>query len=138
MLKVEEAVAVAMTHRGCRGVSTPSRAVLSAYCLARPTMPPVLNHPAMASIITVTSSPDSAQLQSLGVTSWPTWGCGVSTFPWTYDEQETCLLLEGDVTVTPDGGEPVRFGPGDLAVFDAGLSCTWEVQTPVRKHYRFG
>jgi hypothetical protein len=46
------------------------------------------------------------------VTSWPTWGCGVSTFPWTYDEQETCLLLEGDVTVTPDGGEPVRFGAG--------------------------
>ena len=28
-------VAVAMTHRGCRGVSTPSRAVLSAYCLIR-------------------------------------------------------------------------------------------------------
>ena len=49
----------------------------------------------MASAITVTSNPDPAQLQSLGVTSWPTWGCGVSTFPWTYDEQETCLLLEG-------------------------------------------
>jgi uncharacterized cupin superfamily protein len=23
-------------------------------------------------------------------------------------------------------------------VFDAGLSCTWEVHAPVRKHYRFG
>ena len=23
------------------------------------------------------------------------------------DEQETCLLQKGDVTVTPDGGEPV-------------------------------
>jgi uncharacterized cupin superfamily protein len=43
----------------------------------------------MANGITVTSNPDPAQLQSLGVTSWPTWGCGVSTFPWTYDEQET-------------------------------------------------
>jgi uncharacterized cupin superfamily protein len=43
----------------------------------------------MATDITVTSNPDPAQL-------------------------ETCLLLEGDVTVTPDGGEPVR------------------------KHYRFG
>ena len=57
---------------------------------------------------------------------------------WTYDEQETCLLLEGDVIVTPDGGEPVRFGVDDLVVFDAGLSCTWEVHAPVRKHYRFG
>jgi len=55
----------------------------------------------MASGITVTSNPDPAQLESLGVRSWPTWGCGVSTFPWTYNEQETCLLLEGDVTVNP-------------------------------------
>ena len=93
---------------------------------------------AMVKGITVTSNPDLAQLQSLGVTTWPTWGCGVSSFPWTYDEQETCLLLEGDVTVTPDGGEPVRFGTGDLVVFDAGLSCTWNVHAPVRKHYRFG
>ena len=43
----------------------------------------------MASGITVTSNPDPAQLQSLGVTSWPIWVCGVSTFPWTYEEQET-------------------------------------------------
>ena len=92
----------------------------------------------MASGITVTSNPDPAQLESLGVMSWPTWGCEVSTFPWTYDESETCLLLEGDVTVTPDGGEPVRFGAGDLVVFDAGLRCTWDVHAPVRKHYHFG
>jgi uncharacterized cupin superfamily protein len=92
----------------------------------------------MASRIKVTSNPDPAHLQSLGVMGWPIWGCEVSTFPWTYDEQETCLLLEGDVTVTPDGGEPVRFGVGDLVVFDAGLSCTWEVHAPVSKHYRFG
>ena len=30
------------------------------------------------------------------------WGCEISSFPWTYDEQETCLLLEGDVSVTPN------------------------------------
>jgi hypothetical protein len=65
----------------------------------------------MASGITVTSNPDPAQLVILGVTRWPTWGCEVSTFPWTYGEQETCLLLEGDVTVTPDGGEPVQTPP---------------------------
>ena len=103
-----------------------------------PTMPPTLRQPIMASGITVTSNPDPAQLEQLGVHSWPTWGCEVSRFPWTYDERETCLLLEGDVSVTPDGGEPVRFGAGDLVVFEAGLSCTWEVHAPVRKHYRFG
>ena len=57
-------------------------------------MAPVLSHSAMASGITVTSNPDPAQLQSLGVLRWPTWGCEVSAFSWTYDEQETCLLLE--------------------------------------------
>lgn len=41
--------------------------------------------------------------QELGVFSWPTWGCGVSKFPWSYAENETCYVLEGRVTVTPDG-----------------------------------
>ena len=92
----------------------------------------------MSSPISVVHNPSAEQLQQLGVADWPIWSRGVSTFPWTYDEQETCLLLEGDVTVTPDGGEPVRFGAGDLVTFAAGLSCSWDVHAAVRKHYRFG
>ena len=92
----------------------------------------------MSSPISVVHKPLADQLQQLGVADWPIWSCGVSTFPWTYDEPETCLLLEGDVTVTPDGGEPVRFGAGDLVTFAAGLSCSWDVHAAVRKHYRFG
>ena len=92
----------------------------------------------MSSPISVVHNPSADQLRQLGVADWPIWSCGVSTFPWTYDEQETCLLLEGDVTVTPDGGEPVRFGAGDLVTFAAGLSCSWDVHAAVRKHYRFG
>jgi uncharacterized cupin superfamily protein len=92
----------------------------------------------MTSTITVTPNPSAELRGQLGVADWPIWTCGVSCFPWSYDEQETCLLLEGDVTVTPEGGEPVRFGAGDLVVFAAGLSCTWDVHAPVRKHYRFG
>ncbi|MFN9934499.1 MAG: cupin domain-containing protein, partial [Cyanobacteriota bacterium] len=65
-------------------------------------------------------------------------GCEVSIFPLTHDEQEPCLLLEGDVAGTPDGGEPVRFGAGDLVVFQQGLNGTWEVHAPVRKRFRFG
>ena len=92
----------------------------------------------MATPINVVHGPEPAQLEQLGVAQWPIWSCEISSFPWTYDEQETCLLLEGDVTVTPDGGEPVRFGAGDLVTFAAGLSCHWDVHQPVRKHYRFG
>ena len=40
----------------------------------------------------------------------PTWGCEVSSFPWSYDASETCLLLEGQVLVTPDGEAPPPAG----------------------------
>lgn len=88
--------------------------------------------------IHVQSNPDQNILDDLGVGRWPVWQKEISRFPWTYDEQETCYILEGQVLVTPDGGVPVRVGAGDLVTFPAGLSCTWEVLSPVRKHYRFG
>lgn len=59
-------------------------------------------------------------------------------YRWTYDESETCYFLEGDVVVTPETGEPVEVGKGDLVTFPPGMSCTWEVRNAVRKHYRFG
>ncbi len=88
--------------------------------------------------ITVESNPSAERLEELGVPSWPIWTCEASSFPWTYDSSETCLILEGDVIVTPDVGDSVRLGKGDLVVFPAGMSCTWEVRTAVKKHYRFG
>jgi uncharacterized cupin superfamily protein len=88
--------------------------------------------------IVVINNPDADRLEQLGVTSWPIWTCEESTFPWTYDAEETCYLLEGKVTVTPEGGESVLFGKGDLVTFPAGLSCTWNVQAAVKKHYKFG
>jgi uncharacterized cupin superfamily protein len=88
--------------------------------------------------ITIDAQPTEERLEELGVRGWPTWGAEVSTFPWTYDEPETCYFLEGDVVVTPDSGDPVRVGKGQLVTFPAGMSCTWEVRAPVEKHYRFG
>lgn len=69
--------------------------------------------------------------------NWPTWKCEPSTFDWAYTEKETCLVLEGKVTVT-DGNNSVSFGPGDLVVFPEDLECTWDVHEPVTKHYNFG
>lgn len=88
--------------------------------------------------IIVEHNPDQARLDALGVSDWPTWSKEVSVFPWTYGEQEVAYVLEGEVTVTPKGGEPVSFGKGDLVTFPAGMACTWEVRKPLRKHYRFG
>ena len=67
----------------------------------------------------------------------PVWEKEPSTFPWHYDEQETCLILEGEVEVRA-GEETVRIGPGDYVVFPQGLDCTWTVKQAVRKHYKFG
>ncbi len=88
--------------------------------------------------IQIIRNPEASELESLGVEDWPVWSCEVSRFPWTYEERETCYILEGRVTVTPEGGDPVTIGAGDLVTFPAGLSCTWDVHEPIRKHYCFG
>lgn len=90
------------------------------------------------STIKVVKNPDQAQLSTLGVEGWPIWTKEVSEFPWSYDVEETCYFVEGDVVVTPDAGEPVEMGQGDLVTFPTGMSCTWNIRKPVRKHYRMG
>ena len=84
------------------------------------------------------SKPNSEKINEMGISKWPIWEKEVSTFPWHYDDKETCLILEGKVKVTPENGEPVNIEPGDLVVFPAGMNCTWEITSPVKKHYKFG
>lgn len=88
--------------------------------------------------IIVEHNPEASRLNELGVNSWPTWYKEVSKFPWTYGEREIAYVLESEVVVTPNGGEPVSFGKGDLVTFPSGMSCTWEVKKALRKHYQFG
>jgi len=88
--------------------------------------------------IKVDRNPDEGKLKEMGVFDWPIWTKELSEFPWHYDEQETCYFLEGDVVVTPEGGEPVEVGKGDLVIFPKGMSCTWKIKKDVRKHYRLG
>jgi len=87
--------------------------------------------------IQVEHNPGEERLVALDVKSWPIWSCEVSEFPWTYDSRETCYLLEGEIMVPPEGGEPVTIKANDLVVFPAGMSCRWQVLQAVRKHYHF-
>ncbi|KPV39421.1 cupin [Thiohalorhabdus denitrificans] len=82
--------------------------------------------------------PSEEELRDLGVFDWPIWEKGESRFPWTYDEQEVCYLLQGRVTVEPEEGEPVTFAAGDLVTFPQGMNCTWDIHEAVRKHYQLG
>jgi uncharacterized cupin superfamily protein len=88
--------------------------------------------------IKVERNPSEDRLTDLGVKSWPIWEKEASEFPWHYADRETCYVLAGEVTVIPDGGEPVQIQEGDLVTFPQGMSCTWSVTRDIRKHYRFG
>jgi len=81
--------------------------------------------------------PTAQKLESLKVKTWPVWTKEASSFDWHYDEEETCYLLEGDVTVETAEGA-VSFGKGDLVIFPKGLSCQWHIKRDVKKHYKFG
>jgi uncharacterized cupin superfamily protein len=90
----------------------------------------------MPTVQDVTVNKPSSE-QEAACKSWPIWRSEPSTFEWTYTDKETCLLLEGKVTVS-DGKDSVNFSAGDLVVFPKGLTCTWNVQEAVVKHYNFG
>ena len=88
--------------------------------------------------ITIEHNPSEARLKELGVASWSIWEKEISKFPIDFGEKETAYVLEGEILVTPKGGEAVRIVPGDLVVFHQGLDSDWEVVKPLRKHYKHG
>ena len=87
--------------------------------------------------IEITYHPTPKQLKQLDVYSWPIWEKETSSFPWTYDMEEVCYILEGRVTVTPQNGEPVTIEAGQLVTFPKGMQCDWTISETVRKHYQF-
>ncbi|AEJ61804.1 protein of unknown function DUF861 cupin_3 [Spirochaeta thermophila DSM 6578] len=78
------------------------------------------------------------EIERRGIRSWPVWSCGVERFPWIYDEDEECLILEGRVIVETPDGKKVEIKAGDFVRFPKGLSCIWDVKEPIRKHYLLG
>jgi uncharacterized cupin superfamily protein len=48
---------------------------------------------------------------------------------------ETITLIEGDVTITPEGGEPVNVRAGEIAYIPEGTRAKWEVRETVRKGF---
>ena len=77
------------------------------------------------------------EINDMGILNWPIWTCEISEFPWKYDVEESCLILNGEVSVTA-GLDTVQIKKGDFIIFPKGLSCVWNVTKPIRKHYQFG
>ena len=83
--------------------------------------------------------PTDNELKDLDVESWGIWEKEKSVFDWSYDDTETCYVLEGEVEVTDSStGEKLEFKKGDLVQFPKGLKCVWNVKKPIRKYYKFG
>jgi len=82
------------------------------------------------------SKPTKEIIESMHIHQWPIWEKEESAFPWTYDAEETCYILEGHIFVETQW-ETVEIQAGDLVVFPAGLSCKWDIKKAVRKHFSF-
>ena len=79
--------------------------------------------------------------KQFGVSSWPTWGCGVSKFDWEYSGTETAYILVGEVTVTPTGDwadvDEAKIEAGDLVTFPNGMTCIWDVKKTHQQALQF-
>lgn len=61
------------------------------------------------------------------------WECSAGLFSWHYKKDESLIVISGEAFVTAENGQQLRLGPGDVAFFPAGTTCTWRVPGPLRK-----
>lgn len=61
------------------------------------------------------------------------WDCTPGSFNWHYRMDETIIIISGEAFMINDKGEECRVGPGDMAFFPAGSSCSWRVTQHLRK-----
>jgi uncharacterized cupin superfamily protein len=62
------------------------------------------------------------------------WECTPGVFTLTHPGETICCV-EGRATITPEDGEPVTIGPGDVAFIPEGTVAHWEVHETVRKAF---
>ena len=63
------------------------------------------------------------------------WSCSAGKFKWEFGWDEFVHVLEGEVTITEEGGETYTLRPGDSAHFPIGLKTEWHVPVAVRKFF---
>ena len=64
-----------------------------------------------------------------------TWEATPGSYHATYKAYEFVHLIEGAITITPDGGAPVSVKPGDAFAVEPGFKGVWKIEKPVRKHF---
>lgn len=62
------------------------------------------------------------------------WYCTPGVFMLTHPGETICVV-EGRATITPEGGEPLQVGPGDVAFIPEGTVARWEVHETIKKAF---
>ncbi|MDE3028270.1 MAG: cupin domain-containing protein [Paracoccaceae bacterium] len=65
------------------------------------------------------------------------WECTPGSYHATYTAYEYVVLIEGRITITPDGGTPVTVRAGDAFVVEKDFKGIWKIEEKVRKHFDF-
>jgi len=67
-------------------------------------------------------------------TSWiVVWECTAGRFNWHFSDDETAVVISGEVFVTTENGKERRLGQGDVGFFPAGSSCICRIEDRVKK-----
>ncbi len=88
--------------------------------------------------ITIEHNVTPIKLDVLFVDDWPVWSRDNGEFDWTYEQKETCYIIEGKAIVTPENADPITIETGDMVFFPQGLKCHWQILESIEKNYRLG
>lgn len=87
----------------------------------------VAGEPTMKTWIEYTSEDESM------ICGW--WEATPGTYRAKYEAWEFVHLIEGRITITPDGGAATEVVPGDAFIVEKGFDGTWQIHEKVLKHF---
>ena len=61
------------------------------------------------------------------------WECSTGEFDWKFSWDEFANVIEGEATVTEEGGRQYTLRAGDTVHFPRGMKTRWRVIKPLRK-----
>ena len=76
----------------------------------------------------------NAQSADLKVTQG-VWDCTAGKFRWDFTWDEFVMILDGEVTITPEGGSAITLRAGDFCHFPLGLKTKWHVPKYIKKTF---
>ena len=67
------------------------------------------------------------------ISGW--WGATPGTYHATYAAPEFVHMIQGEIVITPDGGQPVTVKGGDAFTVEKDFVGTWKIEKEVFKHF---